>query len=268
MTQNKLRTTLAALLLSAISVSSVSAGGLFDFGRRGERGSGDVVTEQREVSNFERIRLECSADLRIVIGDEMSVSVTTDDNLQEYIITEVISRRTLLVDSDGSYRTRRGVLVEITVPELTMLEVDGSGDVEISGLNSQEFEIELDGSGDIEFTGTVNQLNIDLRGSGRIVVDDLASERVSIESHGSGDIEIEGQTKFLEISMHGSGDIDARRLRASDAIVRIHGSGDASIYSEEDFEGAVYGSGDIDVYGNPEHLDRHVSGSGDINRRR
>ena len=49
---------------------------------------------------------------------EVSVSVTTDDNLQDLIITEVISRRTLLIDSDGSYRSRRGVLVEITVPEL------------------------------------------------------------------------------------------------------------------------------------------------------
>ncbi len=267
MTRNKLRTSLTALLLTAMSVTSVSAGGLFDFGRRGERGSGDVVTQLRDVSNFERIRLECSADLRIEIGDKLSVSVTTDDNLQEYIITEVVSRRTLLIDSDGSYRTRRGVLVEITIPELTVLEVEGSGDVEILGLNCREFEVELDGSGDVEFTGTVNELDIDLRGSGQIVADDLMSERVNIESHGSGDIELEGQTEFLEISMHGSGDIDARRLKASNANVRIHGSGDASIYSEMEFEGAVYGSGDIDVYGNPKHLDRHVSGSGDINRR-
>jgi len=266
MRQNRFRVILATLFLTALSTCSASADGLFDFGRRGERGSGDVVTEQREVSSFERIRLECSADLLITIGDELSVSVTTDDNLQDNIITEVISRQTLLVDSDGSYRSRRGVLVEITVPELTLVEVDGSGDVEITGLNNRTFEVELDGSGDIEFGGKIDELDIELDGSGQIVVNDLTSEVVNIRSHGSGDIEIRGQTELLEISMHGSGDIDARRLKAVDAVVRIHGSGDAEIYAETDFDGAVYGSGDIDVYGNPENLDRHVSGSGDISR--
>ena len=267
MIQNRLKVIFASVLLTALSTGSALADGWFDFGRRGERGSGDVVTEQREVSPFERIRLECSADLIVTVGNDVSVSVTTDDNLQDNIITEVIRRRTLLVDSDGSYRTRRGVLVEITVPTLTLIEVDGSGDVEITGLNNQTFEVELDGSGDIEFHGKIDELDIELHGSGQIVVDDLTSETVNIRSKGSGDIEMRGETELLEISMHGSGDIDARRLKAIDAVVRVHGSGDAEIYAESDFEGAVYGSGDIDVYGNPDNLDRHVSGSGDINRR-
>ena len=266
MRPNRLRIVLATLFLTAMSTGSAWAGGLFDFGRRGERGSGEVVTQEREVATFERIRLECSADLIVRVGDEVSVSVTTDDNLQDLIITEVVSRQTLLVDSDGPYRTRRGVLVEITVPKLTMLEVDGSGGVEITGLDNKTFEVELDGSGDIEFGGKIDELDIELDGSGQIHINNLTSTSVNVEFDGSGDIEIEGQTEFLKVSLNGSGDIDARRLKAVDAIVRIHGSGDARIYAESDFDGAVYGSGDIDVYGNPDNLDRRVSGSGDISR--
>ncbi|MCD6249395.1 MAG: DUF2807 domain-containing protein [candidate division Zixibacteria bacterium] len=265
MGQNRYKIILATLLLVTMGTVSAEADGLFNFGR-GERGSGDVITEQRSVTSFERIHLECSADLLITVGSELSVSVTTDDNLQDNIITEVVSLRTLLIDSKDSFRTRRGVLVEITVPELTLIEVDGSGDVEITGLNNRTFEVELDGSGNIELGGKINELNIELQGSGQIVVNHLTSEMVNIRSQGSGDIEIRGQTEQLEISMRGSGDIDARRLKATDVFIRIHGSGDAEVYAETDFDGAVYGSGDIDVYGNPDNFDRHVSGSGDINR--
>ena len=255
-----------AALSWIILAGSVVADPWFSFGSRSERGSGDIVTEEREVGPFERIRLECSADLVVTIGEQTSVTVTTDDNLQDYIITEVISRRTLLIDSDGSYRARRSVLVEITVPQLSLLEVDGSGDVEIIDLKADAFEVELDGSGDIEFGGEIKELEISLNGSGGITIDDLISETINIELRGSGDIEMRGQTEMLELSLRGSGDIDARRLKADDVTVRVHGSGDVKVYAETDFDGAVYGSGDIDIYGDPRHLERHVAGSGDIKR--
>jgi len=54
--------TIAALSL-IILTGSVVADPWFSFGRRIERGSGDIVTEKREVGPFERIRLECSGML-------------------------------------------------------------------------------------------------------------------------------------------------------------------------------------------------------------
>ena len=68
--------------------------------------------------------------------------------------------------------------------------------------------------------------------------------------------------------MSGSGDVDARDLKAQEAYVKVSGSGDVKVYASEGFRGRVTGSGDIDIYGNPEHVSRHVSGSGDIRKRR
>ena len=259
---------LTALLVTSVLTVSATADTWSLFGGRGERGSGDIVTEKREIGKFERIRLECSADLVVSIGREFRIAVTTDDNLQDNIITEVVGRRTLLIDSEGSYRSRRGVLVEITTPRLVQVEIDGSGDVEITGLREENFEIMLDGSGDIEFEGEVEQLEIFLDGSGHINALNLIAEDINVELGGSGDIELRGKAQTLECTLSGSGEIDARRLEAERVDAETYGSGDINVYATVSFDGAVYGSGDIDVYGNPQNLERSTPGSGEIRRRR
>ncbi|MCX6835065.1 MAG: DUF2807 domain-containing protein [candidate division Zixibacteria bacterium] len=260
------------LLAAALGISVLATPAMSDtwslFGGRGERGSGDIVTEKREVTEFEQIRLDCSANLVISIDSVFRVSVTTDDNLQDNIITEVISRKTLLIDSEGNFNTHRGVLVEITTPRLVQVEVNGSGDVEISGLKEETFEIALDGSGDIEFEGEVGQLDITLDGSGQITSQELSAKDVKIELGGSGDIELRGKAQTLECTLSGSGNIDARRFETERVDAETQGSGDISVYATKHFDGAVYGSGDIDVYGNPENLKRNTPGSGEIHRRR
>jgi hypothetical protein len=259
---------LAAALIISVLAASTQADTWSFFGGRGERGSGEIVTEEREIGEFERIRLESSTDLVIKIGNPASVRVTTDDNLQDNIITEVIGRKTLLIDSEGNFNSRRGVLVEITTPGLVQVEVDGSGDIEITGLKEEAFEIMLNGSGDIEFEGEVKQVEITLDGSGLVNALDLIAEDVKVELGGSGDIELRGKTQTFECTLSGSGDIEARRFEAERVDAETHGSGDISVLATVTFDGAVYGSGDIDVYGNPENLERSTPGSGEIRRRR
>ncbi|MCP4685747.1 MAG: DUF2807 domain-containing protein [bacterium] len=204
------------------------AGDIFGLFGGGERGSGDIETEIREVDSFDRIKIDGSTDVFVTVGEKQSVSVTTDDNLLDHIKTRVRSRRTLLITSRGNYRSRRGVRVDITVPELTSIRISGSGDADIDGLTGEVFEIDISGSGDVTIEGEINE---------------------------------------VEINIEGSGDVDARDLRAKQAYVRIAGSGDVDVYAEESFDGHVYGSGDIDFWGKPEDVSRHVSGSGDISRR-
>ena len=259
---------LTLVIASLTLTTKAAADPWFVFGDHGERGSGDISTEEREIGDFVRIRLECSADLVITIGSPSNVKVTTDDNLQDNVITEVVGRNTLLIDTDGNFSSRRGILVEITTPHLVQLEVDGSGGVEISDLKEEAFEIVLEGSGDIEFSGEVKELEIDLAGSGRITALDLIAEDVKIDLGGSGEIELQGKALTLGCTLSGSGDIDTRRLEAQQVDARTYGSGDISVYASQSFDGAVYGSGDIDVYGNPEDLERSTPGSGEIRRRR
>jgi len=157
------------------------------------------------------------------------VTVTFDDNLVEVIETEV-EGSTLYIGSSRnvSYSSSRGCRIDITVAGLNEVELKGSGDVLIDGLDS-----------------------------------DLFAYTVA----GSGDLVVRGSAREIEIAVKGSGDINARDLIARDAYVRIMGSGDVQVHATESFDGSVYGSGDIRYYGNPAHISTRVAGSGEISKR-
>ncbi len=218
-------TLLSMLILG--TAGTVNAG--WPFGRHvDEVGSGDKASEERDLDEFDRIVLTGSADIEITRGTEQSVIVVTDDNLLDNVQTRVRGRRTLKIDTRGSYSTKIGMKIYIVVPGIREVSVQGSGDVQIEDLDQREIEISVSGSGDID---------------------------------------VEGRVDLIEIDVDGSGDIDARGLDAKDAYVRIDGSGDVTVFASESFTGSINGSGDIKVYGDPPSLSRSVRGSGDITMR-
>ncbi len=213
------------LLLAFVTTSHA---GNFSFFGRGEKGSGDLQTETRDVDNFKRVKLKGSFDVFITVGKKQSVTVTFDDNLLELVETEV-QGKTLILDTEGNFRSKRSCKIEITVPELEYVKLSGSGDIIIEELDEDFFEYQLSGSGDIS---------------------------------------AEGRVKDLELHLSGSGDIDTRNLIADDVYAKISGSGGIKVYAKNSLDGKVSGSGDIVYYGNPKHVNNKVSGSGSIRKRR
>lgn len=216
-------------ILLASSATDALAGSHGWFGHKNHlRGSGDLVTEERATKEFTTIKVSGSFDIYVTIGEKQSIKVTFDDNLIEFVETEV-HRGRLEIWIDKSYSTRSRNRIDIVVPQLEEIYSFGSGDSEVSGLKGDNFIYEINGSGDLT---------------------------------------VEGEVDGLRISVSGSGDVDARDLKARKARVRISGSGDVTLFASESIDGRISGSGDIVYYGNPEHVNRRVSGSGSIRSKR
>lgn len=256
----------AVAVLAVSCLGSSAEADLFGFGRR-KNGSGQLERETRKLASFESIRLSCSVDLHVILGDDQSVVVVADENLLEYIETEVDSRGTLRISSEESFDSRYDLIVEITIPSLEQLRLSGSGDAKIENLREKYLRIKVSGSGDVVLDGEVTEMDISISGSGGIILDGEV-DKMDISISGSGDIDLEGKARRVDISVSGSGDIDARDFIVEEVDVRINGSGDVEVYATEYFDGSISGSGDINVYGSPRHWSRHVSGSGDIRKRR
>lgn len=223
MHMNFLVPTFGSILLVSLAMP-VSAG---LFGQKTIRGSGDVVTQTREVGEFDRIRSSGSFEVHVVVGQSQQVTISFDDNLIDLVTTEV-KGRTLRLESEGSFSSHKSCRVEISVPSLEMVALSGSGDVVVEGLTGEQFEYEISGSGEATLIGTVEEVNIEVSGSG---------------------------------------DVDARELKAKRAYVAIAGSGDVAVWAEELLDGDIAGSGDIAYYGNPSKVNKNVAGSGDIRKR-
>jgi len=53
------------------------------------RGSGDVIEETREISDFDRVSLDGIGEIILTQGDTTSLVVEAEDNLMQYIRTSV-----------------------------------------------------------------------------------------------------------------------------------------------------------------------------------
>jgi hypothetical protein len=235
-----MRSTIALGFLFVAGVTPGTARAWFE-----TEGSGNKVTQNREVPAFDAVRLKGSLDVKIVVGSQRSLSVTIDDNLQE-LVTSTVTDGTLIVET--KHVSYHGVgRAEITVPSLKSLELSGSGDVTVDG-GSGDLRLRLSGSGDITWRATAGKLDAALSGSG--------------------DLKLAGKADVATLHVSGSGDIEADDLVATSADVTISGSGDVGVtLAGGSLRASVSGSGDIVWHGSATVEDMRVHGSGSIERR-
>lgn len=188
------------------------------------------VEQSRDVPTFDRIELHGSIDAEIdVDAGEQSVVIRADADLQDRIRTEVRGR-TLVIDMKGSFRNVGAMKALIRVAALEALDIDGSSDARIRGIDSPRFDIEIDGSGDVEAAGRAATCHFEIDGSGDISARDLGCGDAEVDISGSGDAEIH-VTGSLSIDIAGSGDVDAWGS-PSTRRVTTSGSGDFRVHDD------------------------------------
>ncbi len=212
-------------------------------------GNGNQVTRERQIGNYDEVDVSGSFDVYLVAGAEGSISVEAEENLQEYIITEVNGDKLKIHTKDGySLRTSRNKGIVITVPfkDIEKVSLAGSGDVMTKdAINAQSFRCALAGSGDM--------------------VLEINAQEVRASLAGSGDLVVKGSAQETELEVAGSGDLDASDLKSKDVTARVSGSGDINLNCEGGtLKANVAGSGDIRYTGKPQKIDSKVVGSGSV----
>jgi len=219
-------------------------------GLKAVRGSGDLVTESRDVRGFDRVVLRGSGEVIITQDGTESLTVETDDNVIEYVTTEV-KGRTLELGFEGF---EDAVLVaptrltfDLHLKDLAGLEISGSGDIEAESIATDRLEIKVSGSGDVR-------------------IDSLAAGEVEVDISGSGGVDLAGEASRQDITIGGSGKCRTGDLRSEVVEISISGSGDAIVWATESLDVDISGSGSVDYYGKPS-ISTSTSGSGDVKSR-
>jgi hypothetical protein len=207
-------------------------------------GSEDIVTETRDVSNFDSVSLDGSGDAIITQGGEESLTVETDDNVQEYITSEVRDG-TLYLSKKTRSPSATKLIFRVGVDDISGLEVSGSGDISADNLIADQLEIKIGSSGSVN-------------------INELTAGKVETEIDGSGDVELTGEVTGQTIEIGSSGEYIGGDLHSETAAVTISGSGDATVWTTESLETRINKSGSVNYYGDPS-VSSSGSGSGDVN---
>lgn len=178
-------------------------------------GSGKIITETRDVQNFDQILLNGQGNLNIEQGATESLTIKADDNLMPLIRTEV-SRSQLVIDFNikpsEAVKPSEAIEYTLTVKDIRALELNGAGNITSGSIDGDILSVSLDGAGNITLAGQ------------------LASQVITINGSGS----------------YNGGDLDSQS-----AIVTIDGAGNATVWAHDNLDAKISGLGNIAYYGSP-----------------
>lgn len=217
------------------------------------RGSGNIITEEREVRGFTRIEMAGAGRIILTQGDTESLSIETDDNLMEYIETRVagdtleidFTDEIILAPGGGDVlEPTRGFVFQISVIDLEAIAVSGGADIQIEKLKTGQLQISFSGAGDI-------------------TIDDLNANSLEVVISGAGNVDLTGKVLSQEIRLSGLGRYAGSDLESRQASVTISGAGGAAVWATDTLEVVISGAGDVEYYGSP-IVSPEISGLGRI----
>ena len=229
-----------------VSVSTVSAQ---NWNSKKTKGNGNIITEERILDEFSKLKVSGSFHVVLKADHSKKVSIKTDENLMEFVITEV-KEGALVIKMKKNYYLKpsnhKTIAVEVPLNALKEIALSGSGSVR------SEEQIKT------------SQLEIKMSGSGKIIVG-VATEAVEVVLSGSGRIELNGTSSKLEAKLSGSGSIKAKELKAEDGDFSVSGSGRIEANISDELEARVSGSGSVRYLGTPAtRVYSKVNGSGSV----
>jgi hypothetical protein len=208
------------------------------------RGNGVLTEETRQLQSYDGVVTEGEYEIIYIPDTAYSVVLETDQNLLPYIRTR-ISGTTLVVDN-GTRKCLRSdypIRVYVHTPEIRLMSLVGSGLISAESVYGDKLRLEIEGSGNIDITG----------------IDVL---ELAVLVTGSGDVDLWGKSDNADYTITGSGNIKARYLEASHCKAEISGSGTIYCHASESLNAVISGSGTIYYAGNPPNVNTYSSGSG------
>jgi hypothetical protein len=214
----------------------------------GERGSGNVVSESREVNGFSAIEISYPAEVFVRQGTNESLEIEAEDNLLPNLRTEVRGG-TLEVfyrrEQNKHVNPTKPVKITIVVRDLNDVQFTSAGELTIEALKSDNLEVSLSGAGNLN-------------------LDDVQLKDLQVSLSGAGSMNASGTADDLDISISGFGDFEGADLHSQDARASISGAGSATVWVDNSLDAQISGAGSISYYGDAS-VNRQISGVGGIN---
>lgn len=263
----KLFRTGLGLFLFAVLLSAVSAFWLEAHAANNTTSSGGQASENRPIdARVVQVVMSGPIDLILRPSANPELYVKGDPKLVSRVTTRIegntlyVATRGIFISTGQSEQTR----VELNLPAIERVQLQGSGDGHIKGFKGARLELSQRGSGDLQADVDYQHVQASLTGSGDLQLQLAQSETVDMTIQGSGDATLRGQTKQMTAKLMGSGDLNATSMKTGQLTIDLYGSSDAKVYVSDELKARLTGSGDLHVQGNPPRKQVQKMGSGEI----
>jgi hypothetical protein len=213
-------------------------------------GSGNVVTQEEPISGFDKVDISQSFEVDISQGENFSVIIRVDDNLVEHL--QVVKQGNTLkigLKPNRNYNVRNATMeAEVTMPELTGLDLSGASRATIAGFKSS------------------NDLSVDLSGSSSLV-GDIEAAKTNFDLSGGSDANLSGSGQETTIDVAGGSQIDLSNFPVADVTVNAAGGSTATVNASGKLSADASGASQIYYLGDPTLGEIDSSGASSVDRK-
>ncbi len=210
-------------------------------------GSGNIVTQEEAISDFDKVDISHSFDVDIRQGDSFSVVIRVDDNLLEHLQVEKQGNTLKIGLKDNRNYTIQNATMqaEVSMPGLTGVELSGASHGNIAGFRSSE------------------DLSVDISGSSSLMGDIEAGD-VRADLSGSSEATLSGAGENLTIDASGSSELNLSDFPVADTKIDASGASSVSVNVSGRLDVSASGSSNVYYLGNPNLGTIDTSGSSSV----
>lgn len=209
------------------------------------KGSGEIVKEERKSDSFDKIVLNGMGTVILKPGESNAITVETDRNLLEYLITRIENNTlTIEISENVTLLPSEEIHYYVGISNLTNIDVKGAGTVKtLEPLKLDKISLALSGAGSVIFDLDINKIEINLSGSG--------------------DIKLSGNGNTQAVIVSGAGTYKGLNFITDTAQITLNGVGNAEVNVKSKLDVEIAGVGSVSYKGSPK-LNQSISGVGTV----
>ena len=197
-------------------------------------GSGVMVEKTVPIDAVTRVDLQAIGRLEIIQGENEGLVVQAEDNLMEYIITEVNGDQLRLgVQPKFILSPKKEIVYTLTIKDLEYMEVSGAATANIPTLETDD-------------------LTVQVSGASNCTIDSLTAVTLRVEVSGASHAQISGTVDELQADVSGASSLKAGDLESREANVDASGAGNVTVWVTDDLNADASGAASINYYGDPD----------------
>ena len=230
--------------VAIVALLVASCNGKIDLGNS-ITGSGKVVSEQRNVADFNKVTVCCGLECEIIQAPTFKVTVEADDNLIKDIKTTVVNG-TLTISTDyGNYYNVTSKKITVEMPNIKSLETT-SGSTLVASKGIRESSVNLKTS-----SGSEMKVNIE-------------SDTLRLESTSGSEQNIKGKALVLFTSSSSGSSIDAENLLANEVSSQSTSGSSTEVNPLLSLKAKASSGSSIDYKNKPKTLSKEESSGGSV----
>ena len=239
----------ALIAVSVFLLVVVVVGAWFGLSYTLARGTGPVISQERDVASFATVDLSGEGRLLITSGKSPGLWIEAQQNILDRLESEVSGDTLRIRERWGWFGpatlwANEPITYHVTVPNLKGIKLAGA--IVVQGedpIEAEELLVEFSGSCDIEL--------------------EVQTGSLVVNTSGDSDVDLRGRADRAVFGTSGLTEITALDLASRTVTINCSGSSDIEVNASEHLKVTASGSSIVSYVGDPA-VDKDISGSGEV----